>query len=266
EHPDLDVLSFTGSTEVGRHVAGRAAENLALPAMELGGNNAHVVLEDADLDLAVEAGVFGSFTHQGQVCISINRHLVHESIYDEYVDRLAERASELTVGDPSDPDTQIGPIINEAQVEKMMGYVEESTAAGATVETGGERDGLFVEPTVLSDVTNDMAAACNEHFGPIVPVVPFADDDEAVELANDTDYGLSGSVQSTDLSRAKRVAMAMDTGMVHINDQPLNDEPHVPFGGTKGSGLGRYNADAILREFTTTKWISVQHEPREYHL
>ena len=266
EHPDLDVLSFTGSTEVGRKVAQAAARNLALPTLELGGNNAHVVLEDADLDLAVDAGTFGSFVHQGQVCISINRHLVHENLYDEYVERLASRAAGLTVGDPSDPATDVGPVINEAQRDKMVRYVEDSVAAGATIEAGGGYDGLFVEPTVLSGMTNDMAAACNEHFGPIVPVIPFGDDEEAVALANDSDYGLSGSVHSTDVERARSVARRMETGMVHVNDQPINDEPHVPFGGVKGSGLGRYNGESILREFTREKWISIQHEPREYPL
>jgi aldehyde dehydrogenase (NAD+) len=263
-HPDADVVSFTGSTAVGKQVARRAGEHVALPALELGGNNPHVVLEDADLDDAVNAGVFGSFMHQGQVCISINRHLVHESLYDDYVEQLAARASELTVGDPADPDTDIGPIINDSQVEQMMGYVEETVEAGATVETGGEHDGLFVEPTVLSGVGNDMAASCNEHFGPIVPVVPFSDDEEAIELANDTEYGLAASVHSTDLGKAKDVAQAIDAGMVHINDQTLNDEPHIPFGGMKDSGLGRYNGDQILDEFTELKWISIQNDPRDY--
>ena len=263
-HKDANVVSFTGSTQVGQQVAQRAGEHVALPALELGGNNPHVVLEDADLDTAVNAGTFGSFMHQGQVCISINRHLVHESLYDEYVERLTERAAALTIGDPADPDTDIGPIINESQVEEMMRYVDESVEAGATVETGGDNDGLFVEPTVLSGVTNDMAASCNEHFGPIVPVVPFSTDQEAIDLANDTEYGLAASVHSTDLGRAKRVANGIDAGMVHINDQTLNDEPHIPFGGMKQSGLGRYNGDQILNEFTELKWISVQHDPRDY--
>ncbi|MFW5918278.1 MAG: aldehyde dehydrogenase family protein [Haloferacaceae archaeon] len=265
-HPDLDVLAFTGSTGVGRHVAALAAAVPAMPALELGGNNPHVVLSDADLKRALDAGVFASFMHQGQVCISINRHLVHESLYDEYVERLAARAAELTVGDPADPETDVGPIISDEQAEEMMEYVEETVEKGATVETGGEADGRFVEPTVLSDVGNDMAAACNEHFGPIAPVIPFADDREAVELANDTEYGLAASVHSTDLERARSVAEQIEAGMVHINDQPLNDEPHIPFGGVKASGLGRYNADAIMHELTETKWISTQHEPREFPL
>ncbi|WP_440007868.1 aldehyde dehydrogenase family protein [Halomicrococcus sp. SG-WS-1] len=263
-HPELDVMAFTGSTDVGKRVASQAAENLALPAMELGGNNPHVVTEDADLDAAVDSAVFGSFLHQGQVCISINRHLVHEDVYDEYVERLTERAESLPVGDPTDRDNVIGPIINEDQRDQMLDYVETTVESGATLETGGEADGLFVEPTVLSDATNDMAAACNEHFGPIAPVVPFSDDEEAVELANDTEYGLAASVHAGDLGRAHDLADAIDAGMVHINDQPINDEPHVPFGGVKSSGMGRYNGDAILDELTQEKWISVQREKRQY--
>ncbi|MFC7167087.1 aldehyde dehydrogenase family protein [Halospeciosus flavus] len=270
-HPESDVVAFTGSTPVGRQVAATAAENLATPAMELGGNNAHVVTADADLDRAVDAAVFGSFVHQGQVCISINRHLVHEDVYDEYVERLAERAADLPTGSAHDDETVVGPIVDESQRDEMLEYVEETLDAGATLETGGGTvdldgvdDSLVVEPTVLSDVTNDMAAACNEHFGPIAPVVPFSDVDEAVELANDTEYGLSGSVHAGDLGVAKEIADRMETGHVHIGDQPINDEAHVPFGGIGASGMGHYNSEAFLREITETKWISVQHEPREY--
>jgi len=265
EHPDADVVSFTGSTAVGKEVAKSAVDSLAFPALELGGNNAHVVLESADLDRAVDAGFFGSFMHQGQICISINRHLVHESRYGEYVARIADRAGDLVVGDPMDPETDIGPVINESQRDKIVSFVEESVDRGATVETGGGHEDLFVEPTVLSGVDPEMPAACNEHFGPVVPVIPFGTTDEAVAIANDTDMGLSGSVHG-ERAAARDVAKRIDTGMIHVNDQPINDEPHVPFGGTKHSGLGRYNGEEILEEFTEQKWISVQHEPREYPL
>jgi len=170
----------------------------------------------------------------------------------------------LPTGDPTDEDTIIGPIIDESQRDQIVDYIEESVDEGATLETGGDHDGLVVEPTVLSDVDNDMAAACNEHFGPVAPVIPYSSDEEAIELANDTIHGLSGSVHSEDLEQARKIADGIDTGMIHINDQPINDEPHVPFGGMKQSGMGRYNGEQILEEVTTTKWISVQHEPREY--
>ncbi|SDX64583.1 aldehyde dehydrogenase family protein [Halobellus clavatus] len=263
-HPELSAVAFTGSTSVGQRVARNAAEALAFPAMELGGNNPHVVLDDADVDRAVDAGIFGSFMHQGQICISINRHLVHESIYDEYVSRLTDRAAELPVGDPLDAETVVGPIINAAERDSMLSYVEQSLEAGATLELGGDADGLFVEPTVLSGMSNEMAAACNEHFGPVAPVVPFGSDDEAVELANDTEYGLAASVHAGRVQRARDVADRIDAGMVHINDQPINNEPHVPFGGMKASGMGRYNGEWIIDELTETKWTSIQHQPRDY--
>ena len=263
-HSVPSVMSFTGSSEVGRGVGQRAVGSYTEPALELGGNNAHIVLPDADVERAIDAGAFGSFTHQGQECISINRHLVHESLYDEYVAGLADRAAQLPVGDPREEGVLVGPVINESQRDKMVRYVEESVERGATIEVGGDHDGLFVEPTVLSNVTNDMPVASNEHFGPIAPVVPFETDEEAIRLANDTEYGLSGSVHSTDVARARDVADALETGMVHINDQPLNDEPHVAFGGVGASGIGRYNDEWILDTLTTVKWISVQREPREY--
>ncbi|GAA0249317.1 aldehyde dehydrogenase family protein [Haladaptatus pallidirubidus] len=263
-HPELDVMAFTGSTEVGKRVASLAAENLALPAMELGGNNPHVVTEDADIDAAIDSAVFGSFLHQGQVCISINRHLVHEDVYDEYVEKLTERAEELPIGDPTDRDNVIGPIIDEGQRDQILDYIESTVEEGATLETGGHHEGLFVAPTVLSGATNDMAAACNETFGPTAPVIPFASDEEAIELANDTEYGLAASIHAGDLGRAQDLADAIDAGMVHINDQPINEEPHVPFGGVKGSGIGRYDGDAIVNELTQEKWISVQREQRRY--
>ncbi|WP_436348311.1 aldehyde dehydrogenase family protein [Natronorubrum sp. FCH18a] len=263
-HPVPEVMSFTGSTEIGKRVAKRAAEQLTEPALELGGNNVHIVTDDADVEYAADAAAFGSFVHSGQVCISINRHLVHEDVYDEYVEVMTERAESLPTGDPKEEETIVGPVINESQRDKIVSFIEETVDAGATLETGGDHDGLVVEPTILSDVTNEMAAACNEHFGPVAPVIPFSSDEEAIEIANDTRMGLSGSVHSDDLGRARRIADEIETGMIHINDQPINDEPHIPFGGVKESGMGRYNADAILRKFTRTKWTSVMHEQREY--
>jgi len=264
-HPVPRVISFTGSTEIGRRVAGIAAENFALPALELGGNAPFIVTEDVDVEEAAEAGSFGSFFHQGQVCISINRHLVHEDVYDEYVEALVERAEALSIGDPSEDQTaQFGPVTNETQRDDLVEYVEETLEQGATLETGGEADGLFFEPTVLSDATNDMAAACNEHFGPVAPVIPFADDEAAIGMANDTEYGLSSAVFCEDEERAREIADRIEAGMTHINDQPINEDQGAPFGGTKASGLGRYHAEWIVDELTETRWISVQNEDRDY--
>ena len=262
-NPELDVLSFTGSTEVGRHVGGLAAENLARPALELGGNAPFVVLDDADIDEAVDAGVFGSFVHQGQVCIAISRHIVHESLYDEYVERLAERAAALPVGDPSNPENALGPVINQSQRDRMMDFLERSVEAGATIEAGGDYEDLFVEPTVVSGVTNDIGLGCNEQFGPVAPVIEAESNEEAVGIANDTDKGLSAAVFG-EQGHARRVDDRIEAGMVHVNDMSVNEEPHTPFGGVNDSGLGRYNGEWIIEEFTETKWISVQEEPREY--
>lgn len=184
--------------------------------------------------------------------------------YDEYVQRLSERAQQLPVSDPKAEDTIVGPVINSEQRDKIVNFIEESVADGATLEADGNADGLFVQPTVLSDVTNEMPIACNEHFGRVTPIIEYEDESEALAIANDPEYGLSGSVHSTDLSKAKRIAENLQTGMVHSSDQPLNDHAHTPFGGVGASGLGRYNDQAILRQFTETKWISIQREPREY--
>ncbi|GGL50283.1 aldehyde dehydrogenase family protein [Halocalculus aciditolerans] len=265
-HPTPRVLSFTGSTQVGRSVAKHAGEQITLPALELGGNGPFVVTGDADVEQAAAAGAVGSFTHQGQVCISINRHLVHEDVYDEYVEALVEHAESLDVGDPSAGEVDFGPIVNESQRDKLADFVESTVAEGATVETGGEYDGLFFEPTVLSGATNEMSAACNEHFGPIAPVIPVESEDEAVELANDTEYGLSAGVFAADVDAGRALADRIDAGMVHVNDHPIQDEPNAPFGGVKASGLGRYNGEWIVEELTEPKWISVQHEDRDYEL
>lgn len=263
-HPDVDVVAFTGSSEVGRRVAKKAVDSFAFPALELGGNGCHVVLDDVDVENAAAAGAYGTFAHQGQVCISINRHLVHEDIYDEYIEKLVQKAEMLPSGSAHDMSTVIGPIINKSQRDKIIEFIEDTIEEGATLETGGDYDGLVVEPTVLSNATNGMTASCNEHFGPIAPVIPIADDSEAIELANATEYGLSSSVFSADRNRAEDIADEIDSGMVHINDQPINNEPHIPFGGMKASGMGRYNGKYILEEMTETKWVSVQREPRSY--
>ena len=266
-HPTPRVISFTGSTEVGRHVAAQAGESLALPALELGGNAPHIVTDGADVEKAARAGAFGSFFHQGQVCISINRHLVHQDVYDEYVDRLVDHAETLVIGDPSEDDSvTFGPVQNETQRDDLVEFIERSVDQGAEIETGGDAEGLFVEPTVLSNCTNDMPTACNEHFGPVAPIIPFSSDEEAIELANDTEYGLSSSVHCEDLDRARTIADQLEAGMVHINDQPINEEQNAPFGGVKDSGLGRYHAEWIVRELTEPKWISVQEEERDYQI
>jgi aldehyde dehydrogenase (NAD+) len=262
--PRIRVMAFTGSTDVGRKVASKAALSLARPAMELGGNNPQIVLEDADIERAVDGGVFGSFFHQGQICMRINRHLVHESVYEDYVAKLTERAAKLPFGNPRDQRTKVGPVINETQKDRIMDLIEQSVKQGAKITVGGKAHELVIEPTVLRDMRNDMPAAWNEVFGPVAPVIPFGSDEEAVTLANATRYGLAASVYSKDLGHAHHVAIELEAGMVHINDQTIQDEHHVPFGGVKGSGIGRYNGEAIIQEMTELQWMSVQNTPRDY--
>ncbi len=259
-----DSVNFTGSTGVGRRVGRLAGDNLSEVALELGGNCPYVVTDDVDLDWAVTAGMFGTYMHQGQICVSINRHVVHTDVYDDYVEEFVGRVEELGVGDPQDASNIIGPVINESQRDEILEFIESSVEAGATLEAGGEADGLYVQPTVLSDATNEMAAACNEHFGPVAPIIEVEDDEEAIEVANDTEYGLSSAVHCQDIDRARSLADRIEAGMVHINDQPMHDEPHMPFGGVKDSGVGRFNGEWIIDEMTEAKWISEQSEQRDY--
>lgn len=263
-HPIPRLISFTGSTEVGRHIGELAGKELKKTALELGGNNAFIVLDDADLDQAVESALFGKFYHQGQICMSINRIFVHKSKYDQFAEQFIKRAGELKFGNPADQDTNIGPLINHDQAERILKDIDASVEQGAKVALGGKVDGNVLQPTVLTGVTNDMPIAENEIFGPVAVLIPFENDEEAIELANAYPYGLSGSVHSSNIERGTQVAHNIHTGMIHVNDQPVNDEAHMPFGGEKNSGLGRFNGEWVLEEFTTLKWLSVQHNRRDY--
>jgi aldehyde dehydrogenase (NAD+) len=232
--------------------------------LELGGNSPSVILDDADMELAVNAAVFGKFLHQGQICMAINRLIVDAKIHDEFVDRFTDRVRRLKVGDPSEHDTVVGPLINQHQLQKLLQNIEKGRAEGARQLIGGEPQGLLVAPHVFIDVTNDMAIAQNELFGPVVPIVKVRGDDEALAAANAVPYGLSAAVATRDLERGARLAQRMQAGMTHVNDSPVNDLPNCPFGGEKNSGLGRYNGAWSIEEFTTVHWISVQHEPIQY--
>jgi aldehyde dehydrogenase (NAD+) len=264
DHPIPRVLSFTGSTAVGRRVAEHAGRNVKRVALELGGNTPFIAFEDADLDQAVAAAVAGNYMHQGQICLAINRTLVHESLYDEFLARFVERAARLKAGNPVEPDTDIGPIINQAQLDSILEKVDATLAAGARAVLRTEPRGLVLPPIVLADVTNDMPAAKQEVFGPVASLLRFRDEEEAIRLANDTEYGLSSAVFTRDVARGMRVARRLEAGMTHINDWPVNDEPNAPFGGEKASGIGRYGGEWVVEEVTTDHWISVQEEPRKY--
>lgn len=263
EHPVPKLISFTGSTEVGKGIAEKAGRLLKKTALELGGNNVFVVLDDADIDRAVESAVYSKFYHQGQICMSTNRILVAESIHDAFLEKFVERVRALKFGNPNESDTQVGPLIDHDQVDRILDQIKQTVDAGATLQVGGNADGNVLEPTVVSGVTNDMPLAKNEIFGPVAVILSFKDDAEALQLSNELPYGLSGAVHGS-VYRATEFARQVETGMIHVNDQSVNDEPHLPFGGEKDSGLGRFNGEWVLEEFTTLQWVSVMHERREY--
>jgi len=266
EHRVPRMVSFTGSTPVGRRIGGicSGGEHIKKVALELGGNSPFVVLDDADLDQAVNAAAMGKFLHQGQICMAINRIIVDESRYDDFVARFVEKVKGLKVGDPDDMATVVGPIINAKQREGLEEKIATARQEGATVLLDGEIEGQLVPPHVFGDVTPDMEISREEIFGPLVGIQKARDEAHALELANASEYGLSSAVFTADLARGARFAQGIKAGMTHVNDMPVNDEAHVPFGGEKNSGLGRFNGDWAIEEFTTDQWVSVQHTPRGY--
>jgi len=263
-NPAVRRISFTGSTEVGRIIAEKAGRHLKRAVLELGGKDPLIILGDADLDYAVDAAVWGAFLHQGEICMSTERVIVEKSIAKQFTDRLKERAEQLPVGDPTDPATAVGPLINRRAVEKVHAQVEEAVADGAQLLTGGRFDNLLYHPTVVADVDPGMRLFREQTFGPVAPIVVVNDRDEALAVANNSDYGLSAGIITNDFTQALDMALRLETGMVHIGDQTVNDEPQAPFGGMKGSGYGRFGGQAALDEFTELRWINVQRSPRTF--
>ncbi|MGR8009150.1 aldehyde dehydrogenase family protein [Streptomyces hypolithicus] len=259
EHRVPKVISFAGSDKVGRHVAAVAAGQFKRSVLELSGNSALVVLDDADIDYAVEAAVFSRFVYQGQVCMAANRVLVDRTVEAEFTAKFVAKVRTLVTGDPADSRTHIGPVINAFQAEALTGLVEQALAEGATALVRGSTRGNLVEPTVLSGLPADSSILSQEIFGPVVLLLPFDGEEEALRIANDSQYGLSGAVHTANLERGVRFAQRVETGMMHVNDSTVHDEPQVAFGGEKLSGLGRLNGDSAVEAFTTQKWISVQH-------
>ncbi len=265
KHPEVAMVHFTGSTTVGREIARSAGSLLKKTSLELGGNNALLVLEDADLDQAAMIGAWSSFHYQGQTCISAGRHIVDRTVADAYLDNLTARAAAITVGDPFREQTGLGPIINDAQLARAQSLLADAVAAGARVLTGGTADGRFFRPTVVVDVDPGCALWTEEIFAPIAPVAVVDGVDEAVALANDTRYGLVGSVLGADVHRATAVARRLTCAMVHVNDATPQDEALAPFGGIGDSGLGgRAGGDANLEEYTERQWRTVTSSPVHY--
>jgi acyl-CoA reductase-like NAD-dependent aldehyde dehydrogenase len=257
-HPAVRRINFTGSTNVGRRLAEAAGRHLKRIVLELGGYNPLIVLGDANLEYAVDAAAFGAFLHQGQICMSARTVLVERSVADEFTERLAEKAKNLKAGDPKEPDTIIGPLINEDAAATVKGRVEDAVAKGARLLAGGEVDGNVYRATVVANVPRDSELAQRETFGPVVAIEVVESAEEAVERANATTYGLSAGIITADVDRGFSLAQLLETGIVHVNDQPVGDEPQMPFGGVKDSGWGRFGGQAAIDEFTELRWVTIQ--------
>lgn len=261
-HPTPSLISFTGSTEVGQHIGKIAGELLKDVSLELGGNQVMIVLDDADVDQAAKAAVVGTYSHQGQICMAINRILATPKVYDDFIKTFVKYSKEVKVGDPSDEEVVIGPLINKKQAQRVEENIKVTVEAGAKVELEGKVEGSVVYPWILSGVSNDMCAAKCEMFAPVCSIISVKDEEEAIHIANDTEYGLSNSIFTKDLYRGLELARRLESGMAHVNDQSITHEPHVMFGGEKFSGVGRFNGHWVIDKFTTEKWVSVQRTNR----
>jgi vanillin dehydrogenase len=264
DNPRIKGISFTGSTPVGRMIAARAGAHLKKACVELGGKDSLIVCDDADLERATQAANFGSFMHQGQVCMSTEKLLIHEKAWQPFMDRFLARARKLKTGHTNDPANVIGPLVNTRQAQRVKALIDDAVAKGATVDLGGRAWDNFVEPTVLSNVNASMNIWHDETFGPVVICCPFRDEEEAIALNNDTEYGLTAAVWSRNEARALAMAQRLETGIAHVNCQNINDEPHVPFGGVKASGVGRYGGRWSLDAFTDLRWITIDRGGRHF--
>jgi acyl-CoA reductase-like NAD-dependent aldehyde dehydrogenase len=261
-HEAVRRVNFTGSTRVGRIVGELAGRHLKPVVLELGGKAPLVVLDDADLDAAVSAAIFGAFMPQGQIGMSTERIIVDQKVADEFVKRFSARAAALKVG--NDASSVLGPVVDKSTVDRLQTLIADATQRGAKVLCGGTNEGVYFKATVVDHVTHEMRLFREESFGPIVGVTRVNGDDEAVRVANDSDYGLTSAVFGSDISRALGVAQRIDAGMCHINSPTVQDEPQMPFGGTKASGVGRFGGQAGVAEFTELRWLSIATTPRHY--
>ncbi|HEX3807829.1 MAG TPA: aldehyde dehydrogenase family protein [Gaiellaceae bacterium] len=258
ENRAVRCINFTGSTETGRRLAEACGRNLKRVVLELGGYNPLIVLADADLEYAVNASTFGAFLHQGQICMSSRKILVEQPIADAFTAKLAARAQSLKAGDPKEPDTIIGPLINDAALQMVKGRVDDAVDKGAKVLAGGEAIGPCYAATVITDVPPGSDFAKYETFGPVLAVEVVESAEDAVARANATPYGLSAAIITNDTDRGFALAQQIESGIVHVNDQTVGDEPQMPFGGVKDSGWGRFGGQAAIDEFTELRWITIQ--------
>jgi acyl-CoA reductase-like NAD-dependent aldehyde dehydrogenase len=264
ENPKVRRINLTGSSAVGRQLAEKAGRYLKRVALELGGQNPMIILSDADIDQAVNAACFGGFLHQGQICMSMRRIIIEKSVAREFTEKFVKKVSAYKFGNPKEPDTVIGPLINQYQFDQVKNSVEAAVRDGAKVLCGGRSEGLCYYPTVIVNAKPRTPFSCEETFGPVVSIIEVEDENEAVAVANDTMYGLSSAVFTRDVLKGLSIAERIESGIVHINDQTVHDEPQIPFGGVKDSGWGRFGGKAALEEFTELRWISIQRTPRAY--
>lgn len=263
-HPHVRRISFTGSTVTGRRLAELAARHLKRPVLQLSGNNSLIVLADADLDYAVQAAAYGAFVHQGEVCMCARRILVEAPIAKEFSARFAAKVASLPIGDPRDPATVIGPLINEWALALVTRRVQEAVSLGAKVLTGGTPQPPCYPPTVLTDVPAAAELALEETFGPVAILEPVADRDEAVARTNASRFGLTAGILTGDTYAALDLARRLEAGIVHVNDQPVNDEPQMPFGGLKDSGWGRFGLQFAAEDFTELQWVTLRDSARPF--
>ena len=264
--PRVRMVNFTGSTNVGRIIGVQAAQHLKPAVLELGGKNPLIILEDADPDLAVDAAVFGAFMNSGQLCMSTDRIIIHDSLVERFIPRYVERVQALPVGDPADPATIVGPLINTRGAQRVSNLVNDAAAKGASLLTGDGAiqgpNGTLIRPVVLTGVTTDMDIFASEIFGPATVIHPVDSTEAAIDLANDTEYGLTGGVISRDVNAALEAASRVRSGIIHINDQGIADEPMAPFGGVRNSGYGKFGGTAGIESFTEQRWVTIQHSGR----
>ena len=255
-HPIPAMFSFTGSSPVGCRIAGLAGQHCKDVVLEMGGNNVMILLDDADISRAAQSAIVGKFMNSGQVCMAVNRFLVMDSVYDSFVNELISVAKSLKCGDPSDPAIAIGPLINRTQVNKIEKFIHDSISAGAVVTLEGKTEGNVIFPWVLTNVTNDMPVAANEVFGPVCSVIRVHSESEAIEIANDTEYGLSGCLWTKDVYHGMQLAKQIQTGNMHINAHPISAESHMLFGGEKASGRGRTGGQWFINTYTKERMIT----------